>query len=217
MMEAVEKGDGPGYGGGMTRPLKWMVAAWMSASVLSVSDMMAAEEPTAFELIEAGNEHVGVDVKDKVVQIRSEKSVGGLTPNIWYVVYYDPDARFDATEVKFGAGRKLEVKRPTRLFEKIAGSDKVLEKARLKVDSDQAIEIALKEPLLDRLTIRATELKLERAGDKGRGDERLPIWRVELWAAKLNKPDRQVNIGEVILSAEDGKVLETDLKISRVD
>lgn len=216
-MEPVEMREGGSYGAGMTRPLKWMVAVWASACLLSVSQGMAAEEPTAFELMEAGNEHVGVDAKDKVVQVRSEKSVGGLAPNIWYVVYFDPDARFDTTEVKFGAGRKLDVKRPMRLFEKIGGSDKVLDKARLKVDSDQAIEIALKEPLLDRLTIKATELKLERAGDHGQGDERLPIWRVELWAEKLDNPRRQANIGEVILSAEDGKVLETDLKISRVD
>jgi hypothetical protein len=185
--------------------------------MLAVNETEAADEPTAFQLIEAGNEHVGADARDRVVQIRSEKSVGGLTPNIWYVVYYDSDARFDATEVKFGAGKKLDVKRPMRLFEKVGGSDAALDKARLKVDSDRAIEIALKEPLLDRLTIRATELKLERAGGKGLGDERLPVWRVELWAEKLNNPKRQVNIGEVILSAEDGKVLEADLKISRVD
>jgi hypothetical protein len=216
-MEAVEMGGGGGYGAGMMKPMKWMMTAGACACVLSVSQLMAAEEPTAFELMEAGNEHVGVDAKDKVVQVRSEKSVGGVTPNIWYVVYYDPDARFDTTEVKFGAGRKLDVKRPMRLFEKIGGSDKVLSKERLKVDSDQAIEIALKEPLLERLTIKATELKLEPAGDKGQGDERLPVWRVELWAEKLNNPRRQANIGEVILSAEDGKVLEADLKISRVD
>ena len=43
------------------------------------------------------------------------------------------------------------------------------------------------------------------------------MWRVELWAAKLNNPNKQVSIGHVYLSAEDGKVLEADLKINRVD
>jgi hypothetical protein len=189
------------------------LAAW----VLGANDVIAADETTAFQLIEEGNNYVSVEAKDRVVQIRSEKSVGGLSPNIWYVVYYDRDARFDATEVKFGAGKKLDVKRPMRLFEKMGGSDAALDRERLKVDSDQAIEIALKEPLLDRLTIKATELKLERAGGRGQGDERLPVWRVELWASKLKNPNRQVNIGEVFISAEDGKVLETDLKIKRVD
>jgi hypothetical protein len=44
----------------------------------------------------------------------------------------------------------------------------------LKIDSDEAIAIALKEPMLERLTILATELRLERAGGKGGGDEALP-------------------------------------------
>jgi hypothetical protein len=160
---------------------------------------------------------VGVESKDKVVQIRSERSVGGVTPNIWYVVYYDPDARFRATEVKFGAGKKLDVKRPMRLLERMARDTASLDRDRLKVDSDRAIQIALAEPLLDKLTIKATELKLERAGGKGNGDESLPIWHVQLWAERLNRPNRTVDIGEVIISAEDGKVLESDLKIGRVD
>jgi hypothetical protein len=174
------------------------------------------DEPTAFALIELGNDHVGIDSKDKVVQIRSERSVGSLVPNIWYIVYYDPDARFRATEVKFGAGRKLDVKRPTRLFERVGGATAAMDRDRLQIDSDEAIAIALKEPLLERLTILATELRLERAGSKGRGDEALPIWRVKLWAERLNRPGRQVGIGEIILSAEDGKVLEVDLHIRRV-
>jgi hypothetical protein len=194
---------------------QWLLSA--AVWILAAQNGLGADEPTALQLIAEGNQYVSIESKDRVVQIRSEKSVGGLAPNIWYVVYYDRDARFDATEVKFGAGKKLDVKRPMRLLEKMGGGESVLDRARLKVDSDQAIEIALKEPLLNRLTIKATELKLEQAGSRGGGDERLPVWRVELWAAKLKNPNRQVNIGEVILSAEDGKVLEADLKIKRVD
>src|SRR5262245_13397253 len=76
-----------------------------------------AGEPTAFDLIKEGNRYVGEDAKNKVVQIRSEKSVGSLTPSVWYVVYYDADATFKATEVKFGAGKKMTVKRPMRIIE----------------------------------------------------------------------------------------------------
>src|SRR3954468_25004345 len=51
-----------------------------------------AAEPTAFELIKEGNRHVGEEARDQVVQIRSDKSIGTMTPTIWYVVYFDPDA-----------------------------------------------------------------------------------------------------------------------------
>src|SRR5438270_8303028 len=74
-------------------------------------------EKTAFELAREADKHVGEDAKGKVVQIRSEKSIGTLTPNIWYVVMYDPDATAKATEIKFGSGQKLSVKRPARVLE----------------------------------------------------------------------------------------------------
>ncbi|HZV35459.1 MAG TPA: hypothetical protein VFB72_12875, partial [Verrucomicrobiae bacterium] len=60
---------------------------------------VSAGELTAFQLVKEGNRYVGEDVKNQVVEIRSEKSVGSLTPNIWYVTYFDPDATFKATEV----------------------------------------------------------------------------------------------------------------------
>src|SRR5215475_8543056 len=112
----------------------------ISALFVGRQPLMASEK-TAFELIKEGNKHVGEDAKDKIVQIRSEKSVGTMTPTIWYIVFYDPDASFKATEVKFGAGQKLAVKRPSRVFEPISGSHKPLDRDKLKVDSDKAIDV----------------------------------------------------------------------------
>jgi len=172
-----------------------------------------AGEMTAFELIKEGNKHVGEDAKDKVVQIRSEKSIGGLNPNIWYIVYFDPDATFQSTEVKFGAGKKLSVRRPTRLLEPITGAHKPLPREKLKVDSDKAIAIATKEPILEKLTLKAAELKLERMGS----DSDQPVWKIKLWAAKLKNPNDSADIGQIFVSAEDGKVVKTDVHPNRID
>ena len=169
-----------------------------------------AEEATAFELIKEGNKHVGEDAKDRVVQIRSEKSIGSLVPNIWYVVYYDPDASLKATEVKFGGGKKLAVKRPNRLLEPITGSHKQISRERLKLDSDKAIDIATKDPLLKNVKLTNTQLWLERGDD-------VPQWKVRLWAERLRNSGRTAEIGDVIISAEDGKVLERNLHINRID
>jgi hypothetical protein len=169
-----------------------------------------AGEPTAFDLIKEGDQYIGVQSKGKVVQIRSEKSIASLTPNLWYVVYYDPDATFKATEVKFGAGKKLKVTRPLRVIERGLGEDKVLDSSKLKTDSDKAIQIATAEPLLKSLKLLATQLWLQRA-DEG------PVWKVRLWSAKLNNPTKDVDIGDVYISTVDGKVIRTDLHIDRVD
>jgi len=177
-----------------------------------------AAQPTAFELITKGNRYVGEQSKDKIVQLRSEKSVGSLAPSIWFVVYYDPTATLKAAEVKFGAGEMMSVKRPLRLLEPVTGADRPLDRAKLKVDSGEAVKIALKEPLLENLKPTATQLKLERAheGVMGEGNGEA-VWKVKLWAAKLRKPNREAEIGEVWISALDGKVVKNDLHINRVN
>ena len=178
-------------------------------SLAGFASVSKAESLTAFQLVKEGNRYIGEQAKDKVVQIRSEKSVASITPNIWYIVYYDSTAKFRAIEVKFGAGKMLEVTRPMRLFERVA-EEKQLDAAKLKIDSDKAIAIAQKEPLLENLTIKASQLNLEK-GEDG------PVWKVRLWAAKLRKPSDMADIGEVIISSETGKVVSADLKINRVD
>src|SRR5712691_6571219 len=125
-------------------------ALLVSALVGSALQSQAADA-TAFDLIKEGNRYVGEQAKDKIVQIRSEKSVGTLTPNIWYVVFYDPTASLKAVEVKFGAGQMLTVKRPMRLLEPVTVGDLPLDRDKLKIDSPEAIKIALKEPLLQNL------------------------------------------------------------------
>jgi len=170
----------------------------------------AADEPTALSLIKDANEYVGKDVKDKVIGLRSEKSVASLTPNIWYVVYYDHDATFKTTEVKYGAGKKIDLKHPMRAPFAYVNDKNLLDQKVIKIDSDKAIKIATAEPLLGKLTIRSTQLWLENV-------ENVPTWRVRLWAQKLRHPNDDANIGEVSISAEDGKVLKSDLHIDRVD
>lgn len=178
-----------------------------------------AAEPTAFDLIKEGNRYVGEQCKDKIVQIRSEKSIGSLTPNIWHIVYYDPTATLKATEVKFAAGKMQKVQRPWRLLEPVTGGDVPLERSKLKVDSDEAIKTALKEPLLENIKATATELNLERVGEGvlGQGGAAQPVWKVKVWAAKLRNPSRDADIGEVWVSADEGKVVKSDLHINRLD
>jgi len=168
-----------------------------------------AGELTAYQLIKEGNRYVGEEAKDQVVQIRSDKSVGTMTPTVWYIVYYDPDASLKATEVKFGAGKKMDVKRPFRLLE-MASADKKLDRKKMNVDSDKALSTATADPLLQNLKLKASQMWLDR-GDDG------PVWRVRLWAAKLKDPNDDADIGEVFISADDGKVLRRDLHIERVD
>jgi hypothetical protein len=186
---------------------EWLVGLF---SLVLFCGVARAGEKTAFELAKEADKHVGEDAKGKVVQIRSEKSVGTLTPNVWYVVLYDPDATAKATEVKFGGGQKLSVKRPARVLELGFRDHLPLDKDKLKFDSDEAIKTATQEPMVKNLKLTATRLVLEKW-------EGTPVWKVRLWAEKLRDPKRDADIGEVFIAADTGKVVKNDLKIDRVD
>jgi hypothetical protein len=186
--------------------LKSVVTAF---AVGALPVLSAAADMTAFQVAKEGERYVGEQSKGKVVEIRSEKSVAGLVPTVWYVTFYDPDTTFKAVEVKFGAGRKLDQKRPWRVFEGSV-SESVLAKDKLKIDSDQAIKIATAEPLLEKLKITASKLELMvRDG--------APVWKVELWAQKLRNPAKDVSLGDVFINATDASVTKVDLNINRVD
>ena len=189
------------------------------AGFLTATTAVMAADLTAFGLIKEGNRYIGEQSKDKVVQIRSEKSVGGTTPQIWYIVYYDPTATLKAVEVKFGAGQMMEVKRPFRLLEPVSGEDKMLNRGKFKVDSDKAIKTALAEPLLENLKITATQVRLQRAAKSfaGEANDNDPVWRVSIWAEKLRNRQDDANVGEVFISAETGKVIKSKLHINSVD
>jgi hypothetical protein len=133
-----------------------------------------------------------------------------LTPNIWYVVYFDPDTTFKRAEVKFGAGRQMGVRRDSHPFGGGGSLDKVLDLKKLKVDSDRALKTATAEPLVAKLTLKASQLWLENSGGA-------PVWKVRLWAAKLKKPDAMADIGDIFISAESGQVVKSDLHINKVE
>ena len=48
-------------------------------------------------------------------------------------------------------------------------------------------------------------------------DSDQPVWKVKLWAAKLKNPNSQADIGQIYVSAEDGKVVKTDVRPNRID
>ncbi len=180
-------------------------------TVTTPNDVVArASSPTAFNLIKEANLSVGEGSRDKVVSVTSEKSVGELTPSTWALLFYDPTTTWKAVQVSFSAGQKTGVSYPPRILEMFGSSDKFFDKSKLKIDSDKALEIAIKEPLLRNLTLKSSRMWLElRSG--------VPTWRIRLWAAKYRNPNDEADLGEVHVSADEGKVIRRDLHPERTN
>jgi hypothetical protein len=170
----------------------------------------AGQEPTAFQLAKDGNRFVGEPSQDKVLEIYSEKSIASLTPSLWTVAYFDPDASFKLVEVKFGAGLKLDVVRPWRPFGGGGKKASVIDLKKLKVDSDKALKIAMSQQLLAPFNLKHTQLWLKPGADG-------LVWRVRLWAAKLGRTEAVVEVGDIFISPVDGSVVRADLHIERLN
>jgi hypothetical protein len=181
------------------------IAAWVSTGLLALAD-----GPTAYQLAKLGDQYIGIQSKDKVVQIHSDRSAASLTPEVWYIDYYDPDATLKAIEVKFVGGQKTDVSRPARVLEFLSGAKDPLDPAKLNVDSDRAIRIAAGQSILKNIMLRSSQLWLQH-GDLG------PQWRVQLWAAKVGDSSQTADIGNVVLSANDGSIIKLDLHVDSVN
>jgi uncharacterized membrane protein YkoI len=189
------------------KPLCRLFAASISLGFVVAA---LASEPTAFDLIKEGNKYIGEQSKDRVVQIRSEKSVGGLTPKEWAVVYHDETATLKAVEVKFVGGKMASVKRPARLLEAMSDRNEPLDRKKLKIDSDKASAIVLKEPILEGLQVTAISLRLDHSKDGA-------VWKVRVWAQKTKDAKREADLGEIFVDAETGKVTKLDIQLNRAD
>jgi len=159
---------------------------------------------TAFTFIREGNRYVGEQARDKVVQLRSEKSIGTVEPNVWYVVYYDDTATLKATEVKFANGKMLSVNRPLRVLEAVSDKSEALDRAKLRIDSDKALRLVSKDPALKGENITSSEMRLELW-------EGQPTWKVKVWGENLGGSES--SLGEIFLSAENGTILKKDVRI----
>jgi len=124
------------------------------------------------------------------------------------VVYFDPAAGSKITEVRFSGGKEIGVSHSLGPFQMPAHEHDVLEKSTLNVDSDKALRIAKSQPLLKNLTLKASQLTLDHS-DWG------PVWKIQLWAAKVNNPEKEPDIGMIILSAKDGTIVKSDLHPNR--
>lgn len=177
--------------------------------------VQAAEQPnqpaTAFELMERGDQYLQPHARGKVVLARSEKSEGGLVPNVWHILYYDATARMKAVELKFVNGKAMERSHPFRLFSRLTGNTAPLNQNKLKIDSDKALEIATSHPDLKHVKLVATKMEARWDNDFH------VVWEIDLYARKVARPAAEVHIGELILSAKDGEVLKNNLEVYRVN
>jgi serine/threonine protein kinase len=157
---------------------------------------VTSSEATALELVARGNSHLPERSKNKLIRAISSRSPAGAAPQRWRLLYYDPNALYDAVELRFERGQMARVHEPTRLLGVLTPqSSKPLEIDRMRIDSDKAQRIVFGLP---GISAKSFELELERGANDA------PVWRVRLFETESLESR---SIGHVLVAADDGRVL----------
>jgi hypothetical protein len=83
---------------------------------------------------------------------------------------------------------------------------------RVEMDSHEALQGAVEQPALQRVRVRSVEMNLERAGFGDFRDH--PVWVIRMWADRPDRPGL-VDGGEMVLLADDGSVIRSNLRLGR--
>ena len=190
------------------------VAAQLARARVRVRSTQPVEPPapTAFLALKEGDRFLNDRSRGKVVKIVSSKSTDGTMPTNWSVSYFDPMARQKLVEVQFRGHEMIKVHEPgAALGGLFDATPRPLDSAKLAINSDEAVRILLRQPEIDKLPVRITELELT----AGNHDE--PVWKIVMWSVKRRDPKLSVRIGELLVAASDGRIISSTLKPSRAD
>jgi hypothetical protein len=77
----------------------------------------------------------------------------------------------------------------------------------LRIDSDQALDIAIKQ-LPPQTQVKSTSILLEDDHDR-------PVWKIRVWVSRPHRQYEEKEIGEIIISVENGDILKNRLEPSR--
>ena len=176
---------------------------------LLLVNAMSAAESTGLRALQEANRHVAAEARNKVMQLRSEKSTNGLTPRAWTVLYYDPSVRMRTTIVKIGAVGEPRAEHPFRPFSR-PDPKLAFDPTNVRIDSDEALKVAQKDRLLDKVKLTSSRVTLELW-------EEAPVWKIEFWAEKTHDPKRSPDIGRIFVDVREPKVVNRDLHIDRAE
>jgi hypothetical protein len=193
------------------------------AIILSATLAYAGNLPTARQAVDIAKRRMSPASQDKVLRIEGRRSDADLRVREWVITFYDETRVNNALAVRVEDGQDTATKVQLRMFEdgtfdhfdrNFTGfsNKEVINLSRWKIDSDEAVARALKQPRLSEVQITEVRLILSKLSD----GEVPPVWRVHLRARSKSNPGRDTSIGYIDLSAETGEVLRNETRLGKL-
>ena len=184
---------------------------------------LSADLPTARQAVSIAKKRMSPVSQDQVLRIEGRRSDPELRIRQWDITFYDDTRVNNAIAVRVDDGQDTETQVRLRMFENASwdhfdrnftgfSRKEVIDPARWKIDSDDAMSKVLKQPGLSEVQVTEVRMTLCKLSD----GEVPPVWRVYLRARSKTNPSREAAIGYVELSAESGEVLRNETRVDKL-
>lgn len=195
--------------------MKLKISLFLSALALA-SLAMAAEPTTAYEAVKIANKEINTEARNKVIQILGEESSSSVLPDKWKILFFDPYAKQDGRLIEVWNGKVTGIRDgysqldEFRLF--AYKPEEIMPPQRLKIDSNQILEILKRSTALQ--DVKITHLRLSLL--KPDSDSILPVWNVTIFAGN-RKTGKGIELGEARISAESGEILHLKIDLKKLE
>lgn len=190
-----------------------MIKSLFAALALALLSLSQAHALTAFEAVALARREVNDVAKKSLVQIYGKHGSIGVYPVEWKILFYDPYADQQGTQVTVAGNVITEIAQGYTQMDKFRlfayKEDEVLTPKRLKVDSKDIVPALSRSSAFKDVKITSVDLWLRK---EGKGTEAPGVWNVTLFA--MNQKNEEVEFGKAKINAETAQIIElkSDLK-----
>lgn len=195
--------------------MKKFLTSSLAVLALSSSIAFGGEPVSALDAVKVADKELNKEARDRIIEISGEKNKDGVLPEKWQIVFFDPYAKQDGRMIEVTAGRVTAIRDGyTQLGDfRLAAykPDEIIDLHRVKIDSSKLIDILKNSTALKDARISGLEIHLFKP-EKGNIS---PNWRVII-SASDNTTGKSSELGEAIISAESGQILNLDIDTKKL-
>ncbi|QSR89774.1 hypothetical protein IT6_06425 [Methylacidiphilum caldifontis] len=190
-----------------------MIRFFFLSVLLFYPCLLVAKTPTAFEALKVAEKQLDPESKQYLYGIIGERSPTTLTPVSWQFIYWNPHTWSHSQQVTVAGGQVTQIKDGLFSLGNLHllpyKKENTIQPSKLKVDSNRALDIAIKSNEMFR-TVKLSTVTFRLASLKGYEE---PCWIMDFFA---DKNGFEHSIGYVMVGAITARVYKMKLNFSKV-
>ena len=137
--------------------------------------LQAAKPLTAFQALQIAAKAATAEARNQVIAIEGPRSATELCPDVWKFVFWDPSAKQNGRLITVTRGQVTEIRDGFFELDKMRmlsyKQTEVILPKELKIDSDKALDVAVKSSTLQGVRLSSVTFSLRKDDDVGQAVE----------------------------------------------